>query len=386
MADDVTGEGCCACPGTIRERHGSGSDMKVGFIGWRGMVGSVLMSRMEAEGDFDGLDAQFFSTSNPGGAGPRGTLLGDATDLTALSSNDVLLSCQGGAYTESVVPRLRAQGWDGVWIDAASTLRMDTDTTLVLDPVNGADVQQAIADGCRTFVGANCTVSLLLMGLGGLLQSGHVEWVSTMSYQAASGAGAANLRELVSQMRHVGAAADDVSGSILALDRAVADTLAGPDFPQAHFGVPLAASAIPWIDRLVDEGQTREEWKAMVEANKILGRAASPVPIDGICVRIGAMRCHAQAVTIKLNTDLPLDEITAMIDAAHPFSRVVPNTRDDTLAGLTPAAVAGSLEVPVGRLRKMKLGPEFVTAFTVGDQLLWGAAEPLRRTLNMLRS
>lgn len=360
--------------------------MKVGFIGWRGMVGSVLMSRMEAEGDFDGLDAQFFSTSNPGGAGPRGTLLGDATDLTALSSNDVLLSCQGGAYTESVVPRLRAQGWDGVWIDAASTLRMDTDTTLVLDPVNGADVQQAIADGCRTFVGANCTVSLLLMGLGGLLQSGHVEWVSTMSYQAASGAGAANLRELVSQMRHVGAAADDVSGSILALDRAVADTLAGPDFPQAHFGVPLAASAIPWIDRLVDEGQTREEWKAMVEANKILGRAASPVPIDGICVRIGAMRCHAQAVTIKLNTDLPLDEITAMIDAAHPFSRVVPNTRDDTLAGLTPAAVAGSLEVPVGRLRKMKLGPEFVTAFTVGDQLLWGAAEPLRRTLNMLRS
>lgn len=359
--------------------------MKVGFIGWRGMVGSVLMSRMEAEEDFDGLDAQFFSTSNPGGAGPRGTLLGDAMDLNALSSNDVLLSCQGGAYTESVVPRLRAEGWDGVWIDAASTLRMDTDTTLVLDPVNGADVQQAIADGCRTFVGANCTVSLLLMGLGGLLQSGHVEWVSTMSYQAASGAGAANLRELVSQMRHVGAAADDVSGSILALDRAVADTLAGPDFPQAHFGAPLAASAIPWIDRLVDEGQTREEWKAMVEANKLLGRSASPVPIDGICVRIGAMRCHAQAVTIKLNADLPLDEITAMIDAAHPFSRVIPNTQEATLAGLTPAAVAGSLEVPVGRLRKMKLGPEFVTAFTVGDQLLWGAAEPLRRTLNMLR-
>ena len=360
--------------------------MKVGFIGWRGMVGSVLMERMEAEGDFDGLDAQFFSTSSPGGEGPRGTVLGDAHDIAALSVNDVLLSCQGGEYTQSVVPQLRDSGWTGVWIDAASALRMADDSALVLDPVNGADIEAAIAGGTRTFVGANCTVSLLLMGLSGLLQSGHVEWVSTMSYQAASGAGAANLRELVAQMGHIGAAAADVPGAILALDRAVAEALAGPDFPQAHFGAPLAASAIPWIDRLVDSGQTREEWKAMVEANKILARSDNPIPIDGICVRIGAMRCHAQAVTIKLNADLPMDEITAMIDEAHPFSRVVPNTQADTLAGLTPAAVAGSLEVPVGRLRKMKLGPQFVAGFTVGDQLLWGAAEPLRRTLNMLRA
>ena len=359
--------------------------MKVGFIGWRGMVGSVLMERMTAEGDFDGLDAEFFSTSSPGLEGPRGTLLRDASDITALAANDVLLSCQGGAYTESVIPLLRAAGWDGVWIDAASALRMHPQSTLVLDPVNRADIEAAIAGGCRTFVGANCTVSLLLMGLAGLLQSGHVEWVSTMSYQAASGAGAANLRELVAQMGHIGAAAN-VSGTILDLDRAVADSIAGPDFPQAKFGAPLAASAIPWIDRLVDDGQTREEWKAMVEANKLLGRAESSIPIDGICVRIGAMRCHAQAVTIKLNADLPIDEIAAMIDEAHPFSCVVPNTQADTLAGLTPAAVAGRLDVPVGRLRKMKLGPEFVTAFTVGDQLLWGAAEPLRRTLNMLRT
>jgi len=350
------------------------------------MVGSVLMGRMEAEGDFDGLDVRFFSTSSPGGPGPRGTTLDDANDMSALAANEVLVSCQGGAYTDSVVPRLRAAGWTGVWIDAASALRMDDETTLVLDPVNGTDVQAAIAGGCRTFVGANCTVSLLLMGLAGLLQSGHVEWISTMSYQAASGAGAANLRELVAQMGHIGSAASDIPGSILDLDRAVADTLAGPEFPQAHFGAPLAASAIPWIDRLVDDGQTREEWKAMVEANKILGRSDAPIPIDGICVRIGAMRCHAQAVTIKLNADIPIDEISAMLDEAHPFSRVVPNAQADTLAGLTPAAVAGRLEVPVGRLRKMKLGPEFVTAFTVGDQLLWGAAEPLRRTLKMLRA
>ena len=360
--------------------------MKVGFIGWRGMVGSVLMERMAAEGDFEGLDAQFFSTSSPGADGPRGTILGDASDIRALASNDVLVSCQGGAYTNSVVPQLRADGWNGVWIDAASALRMDPQSTLVLDPVNGTDIEAAIARGCRTFVGANCTVSLLLLGLAGLLQSGHVEWVSTMSYQAASGAGAANLRELVAQMGHIGAAAEDVSGSILALDRAVADSLSGPDFPQDHFGAPLAASAIPWIDRLVDGGQTREEWKAMVEANKILGRTDRPIPIDGICVRIGAMRCHAQAVTVKLSADLPLDEIEAMLDEAHAFSSVVANTQADTLTGLTPAAVAGTLEVPVGRLRKMKLGPEYLTAFTVGDQLLWGAAEPLRRTLNMLRA
>ncbi len=359
--------------------------MRAGFVGWRGMVGSVLLQRMHAEDDFEGLDPVFFSTSSPGGEGPLGTVLGDAYDLDALKACEVVVSCQGGDYTQAVFARLRERGWGGYWIDAASTLRMSDEATLVLDPVNGPAVARALTSGCKTFVGANCTVSLLLMGLAGLLQSGHVEWVSTMSYQAASGAGAANLRELVQQMGQVGQAAANLSGTILDLDRAVSACLASEAFPVAEFGAPLAASAIPWIDRLVEGGQTREEWKAMVEANKILGRAASPVPIDGICVRIGAMRCHAQAVTIKLNADLPLDEITAMIDEAHPFTRVVPNTQEHTLAGLTPAAVAGSLEVPVGRVRKMKLGPEFVTAFTVGDQLLWGAAEPLRRTLNMLR-
>lgn len=368
--------------------------MRVGFIGWRGMVGSVLLGRMREEGDFDGLDAAFFSTSSPGRPGPdvgQGSApLLDAHDLDVLSGFDVLLTCQGGDYTKAVYPKLRAKGWQGHWIDAASALRMDNDTTLVLDPLNRAAIDTALDGGCRTFAGANCTVSLLLLGLQGLIRSGHVEWISTMTYQAASGAGAANLKELVAQMQVLGDASrhvlSDPSQAVLALDRVVADSLDEASFPVEHFGAPLAASAIPWIDRLVEGGQTREEWKAMAEANKLLGRTDAPMPIDGLCVRIGAMRCHAQAVTIKLDTDVPLDEIRAILDESHPWSGVVPNTKEATLKGLTPAAVAGTLRVPVGRLRKMNLGPHYLTAFTVGDQLLWGAAEPLRRMLEILRS
>lgn len=362
--------------------------MRTGFIGWRGMVGSVLLRRMLDEGDFDGLDASFFSTSSPGRVGPdvgqgQTTLL-DASDIAALSAHDVLVSCQGGSYTKAIHPALRDAGWDGIWIDAASALRMDDAATLILDPVNGEAVKQAIADGGRLFVGANCTVSLMLMGMAGLLRSGLVEWVSTMTYQAASGAGAKNLRELVAQMQHIGASSDlDPARAILDLDRDVADALLAPDFPVAAFGAPLAASALPWIDRLVEDGQTREEWKGMVEANKILGTAG--LPVDGICVRIGAMRCHAQALTVKLRQDVPLAEIEDMLAEAHEWAEVVPNTKAATLARLTPAAAAGSLVVPVGRLRKMKMGPDYLAAFTVGDQLLWGAAEPLRRVLAMLR-
>ncbi len=368
--------------------------MRVGFIGWRGMVGSVLMGRMRTEGDFARIEPSFFSTSSPGRLGPdvgHGSApLMDAHDLDALSAFDVILTCQGGEYTHAVYPQLRARGWNGYWIDAASALRMERETTLVLDPLNADAIDAALSTGCKTFAGANCTVSLLLLGLQGLIESGHVEWISTMTYQAASGAGAANLKELVAQMQVLGdesrSLLDDPSTAVLAVDQKVADTLEKPSFPVEHFGAPLAASAIPWIDRLVDGGQTREEWKAMTEANKILGREGDPVPIDGLCVRIGAMRCHAQAVTIKLDTDLPLDEISSMLDEAHLWSGVVPNTKESTLNELTPAAVAGTLRVPVGRLRKMNLGPQFVTAFTVGDQLLWGAAEPLRRMLEILRS
>jgi len=349
---------------------------------------------MRSEGDFNGLDAGFFSTSSPGRPGPdvgQGSApLLDAHDVDTLASFDVLLTCQGGDYTKAVYPKLRAAGWDGHWIDAASALRMHPETTLVLDPLNGDGIHAALQSGCRTFAGANCTVSLLLLGLQGLIRTGHIEWISTMTYQAASGAGAANLKELVAQMQVLGDAGRDLladpSSAVLAIDRVVADSLGDPSFPTEHFGAPLAASAIPWIDRLVEGGQTREEWKAMAEANKLLGRTEDSLPIDGLCVRIGAMRCHAQAVTIKLDTDVPLDEISAMLDEAHPWSMVVPNTKDATLRDLTPMAVAGTLQVPVGRLRKMSLGPQYLTAFTVGDQLLWGAAEPLRRMLEILRA
>lgn len=356
--------------------------MRVGFIGWRGMVGSVLLQRMRAEGDFEGIEAGFFSTSSPGSQGPpesTGPLL-DAHDLDALASFPTLISCQGGDFTKAVYPRLRAAGWEGVWIDAASALRMADEACLVLDPVNGDAIRDALARGTKTFVGANCTVSLMLMGLGGLLRSGLVEWVSTMSYQAASGAGARHLAELVAQMQ---AFQGVQASSPLELDAQVAAVLADPGFPTERFGAPLAANVLPWIDRLVDGGQTREEWKGMAEANKLLGR--TDLPVDGICVRVGAMRCHAQAVTLKLAGDVPLDELQARIDEAHDWVHVVENTQEATLAGLTPVAVAGTLQVPVGRLRKMTLGPEYVTAFTVGDQLLWGAAEPLRRMLGLLR-
>ena len=359
--------------------------MRVGFVGWRGMVGSVLMRRMKDEGDFDGLDASFFSTSNPGGDGPLGAPLLDARDTSALRQLDAVVSCQGGDYTAATHPALRAAGWQGHWIDAASALRMNPDATLVLDPVNDAAIRRALAAGCTDFVGPNCTVSLLLMALNGLIASGHVEWISTMTYQAASGAGANNLRELVDQMAHASNGITDPAQSALEIDAAVAARLSDPAFPVAHFGAPLAASAIPWIDRRMDDGQTREEWKAMAEANKLLGRADRPLPIDGVCVRIGSMRSHAQAVTIKLNAEVPLDEVESMIHENHAWTSVIPNTAPDTLRSLTPAAVAGTLQVPVGRLRRMKLGPTFFSAFTVGDQLLWGAAEPLRRMLNILR-
>lgn len=362
--------------------------MKTGFIGWRGMVGSVLLERMRAEDDFDGLESSFFSTSSPGRPGPdvgQGSApLLDAHAIDVLAAHDVLVSCQGGAYTQQVYPALRSAGWSGVWIDAASALRMAPEATLILDPVNGEAIRQAVADGGRCFVGANCTVSLMLMGLIGLIRTGEVEWISSMTYQAASGAGAAAMRELVQQMAVVGQGASGLPSAILELDRAVADTLGSEAFPTGVFGAPLAASALPWIDRLVDGGQTREEWKGHVEANKLLG-ASEELPVDGLCVRIGAMRSHAQALTIKLRRDVPLADVEAAIASAHPWVDVVPNDKASTLERLTPAAVAGSLQVPVGRLRKMKMGPDHLTAFTVGDQLLWGAAEPLRRMLRILR-
>lgn len=357
------------------------------------MVGSVLLRRMREEGDFEGLEASFFSTSNPGGAGPdvgqEMRPLLDAHDLEALARQEVILTCQGGDYTKRVYGALRSQGWNGFWIDASGAMRLAAEATLILDPVNGDAIKASLGDGCRTFVGANCTVSLLLLALDGLIRTGQVEWISSMTYQAASGAGAENLKELVRQMRFLGEGAatllQDPATTALSLERRVAEGLAHDDFPQSEFGAPLAASVLPWIDCLVEGGQTREEWKAMAEANKLLGLEDAPLPIDGLCVRVGALRCHAQAVTIKLREDLPLDEIEGCLQGAHKWTDVVPNEKGATLAGLTPAAVAGTLNVPIGRLRKMKMGPTYLSAFTVGDQLLWGAAEPLRRMLRILR-
>jgi len=360
---------------------------KVGFIGWRGMVGSVLLRRMEEEGDFDGgFEAVCFSTSQAGERGPFGAPLLDAHDLEALAAQDILVTCQGGDYTKAVHPKLRAAGWKGYWIDAASALRMERDALIVLDPVNRRVIDEGLARGIKDYIGGNCTVSLMLMGLGGLFEQGWVEWMSTMTYQAASGAGARHMRELVRQMKAVGAVDPSIledRADILALDRAVNDTLASASFPVDNFGAPLAGSLIPWIDRAMENGQTREEWKGMAETNKILG-TARPIPVDGQCVRIGAMRCHSQAVTVKLTKDVPLDEIAAALAAHNPWVRLVENTKEATLRELSPAAVNGTLAVPVGRLRKMVFGPEYLTAFTVGDQLLWGAAEPVRRTLLIL--
>ncbi len=365
---------------------------KTGFIGWRGMVGSVLMERMRAEGDFERIEPVFFTTSNVGGVGPaigKATApLKDANDPAALAKLDVLVSCQGGDYTKSIYPKLRAAGWKGIWIDAASTLRMEKDAVIVLDPVNRPVIDRAIAAGVRNYIGGNCTVSLMLMAIDGLLKADLVEWVSAMTYQAASGAGAQNMRELLQQMGEVHFAAKsllaDPASAILDVDREVAGILRDERFPTEHFGVPLAGSLLPWIAEDLGNGQSREEWKAHAESNKILGREASPVAIDGLCVRVGAMRCHSQALTLKLKRDLPLAEIESILASANPWVRVVPNRREETLKALTPVAVTGTLEVPIGRLRKLRMGGEYLSAFTVGDQLLWGAAEPLRRMLGIL--
>jgi len=357
------------------------------------MVGSVLVQRMREENDFAGIRAHFFTTSQAGQRGPDlgqgGAPLLDAHDLDALRAMDVILTCQGGAYTQAVYPGLRASGWRGYWIDAASALRMDPGAVIVLDPVNGDRIARALDAGGRLFVGGNCTVSLMLMALGGLFRAGLVEWVSAMTYQAASGAGAANMRELLRQMGALHQAAADLladpASSILDIDRRITGSLRSPEFPTAEFGHPLAGSLLPWIDTELDHGQSREEWKGGAEANRILGTEQAPIPVDGICVRIGAMRCHSQALTVKLRRDLPLAEIETLIAQANDWVRLVPNHRDDSLRRLTPAAVTGSLEIPIGRVRKLAMGGEYLAAFTVGDQLLWGAAEPLRRMLALLR-
>ncbi len=364
---------------------------RVGFVGWRGMVGSVLMERMLAEGDFVGFEPLFFSTSDAGGRAPEVGLpvppLVDAHDLAALAALDVIVTCQGGDYTGAVYPELRKAGWSGVWIDAASTLRMKDDAIIVLDPVNRAVIDRGLDTGVRDFIGGNCTVSLMLMAIGGLFRAGLVDWLSTMTYQAASGAGAKHMTELVHQMaavtRAAGARLTDPATTALELDALVTRELRSEGHPVTQFGAPLAGSVIPWIDRAMENGQTREEWKGYAETNKILA-LDPPVPVDGLCVRVGAMRCHSQALTIKLTRDLPLDEITAVVREDNPWVKVVPNDREATLRELTPAAVSGTLTVPIGRLRKMTLGPGYLTAFTLGDQLLWGAAEPLRRILRIV--
>jgi len=365
--------------------------MKTAMIGWRGMVGSVLMERMQAENDFDLIEPVFFTTSQVGEAAPdvgqgASTLL-DAYDLDTLMAMETIITCQGGDYTNSVHSALRARGWNGYWIDAASALRMAPEATIILDPVNRPVIDQALAEGKKDFIGGNCTVSLMLMAIGGLFKAGLVEWVSSMTYQAASGAGAQNMRELLLQKGHLFEAAaealKDPASAILDIDRKVSAALRSDNMPIEQFGAPLAGSLIPWIDKAVDDGQTREEWKGCAESNKILNSDPA-IPIDGLCVRIGAMRCHSQALTIKLTNDVPISEIEEILRNDNAWTDVVENTREATLKHLTPAAVSGTLAVPVGRLRKMKMGPEYLAAFTVGDQLLWGAAEPLRRMLRIL--
>jgi aspartate-semialdehyde dehydrogenase len=366
--------------------------MKVGIIGWRGMVGSVLMGRMKEERDFDLIDPVFFTTSNVGGKGPDigkdVPPLKDANRIDDLKHLDAIITCQGGDYTKEVYPKLRAAGWNGYWIDAASTLRMKDEAIIILDPVNQDVIKNGLASGTKTYVGGNCTVSLMLMAIGGLFDAGLVEWISPMTYQAASGAGARNMRELILQMGAIhGEVADmvgDPASAILEIDRKVAEYIRSDDYPLDAWPVPLAGNLIPWIDVALESGQSKEEWKAQVEANKIMGRSANPIPIDGLCVRVGAMRCHSQALTIKMTRDVPLDEIHGLIAAHNQWVKVVPNDREITMRELTPAAVTGTLAVPVGRMRKLNMGPQYLTAFTVGDQLLWGAAEPLRRMLRIL--
>ena len=367
--------------------------MRAGFVGWRGMVGSVLMQRMLAEGDFSLIaDPVFFSTSDVGGKGPdiggdTGRLL-DAYDIEQLKTLDVVVTCQGGDYTKRVFPLLRQSGWNGYWIDAASSLRMDDEAIIILDPVNLDVIEQGLQRGIKNYIGGNCTVSLMMMGLAGLFQRDEVEWITSMTYQAASGAGAQNMRELLNGMGAIyGQVSSELAtpaSAILAIDSKVADFLRSDGFPAEHFGVPLAGSLIPWIDKDLGNGQSREEWKGGAETNKILGRSDRLIPVDGLCVRIGSMRCHSQALTIKLKRDLPLDEIESMLASANDWVKVVPNTKEDSIAELTPTKVTGTLSVPVGRLRKLSMGGEYLSAFTVGDQLLWGAAEPLRRMLRIL--
>jgi aspartate-semialdehyde dehydrogenase len=365
--------------------------LRIGFVGWRGMVGSVLMGRMKEEQDFKGFEPIFFTTSNEGGKGPDVGLeippLKKANDIDLLSSLDIVVTCQGGDYTKDVYPRLKATGWKGYWIDSASALRLADDAIIVLDPVNRAVIDAGLASGIKTYVGGNCTVSLMLMGLSGLFAENLIEWISAMTYQAASGAGAKNMKELIFQMLVLGnvskALLSDTESSAIEIDRLVTEQMRGAAFPTNNFLAPLAGSLIPWIDSPMESGQTREEWKGQVETNKILN-TQKPIPVDGICVRVGAMRCHSQGLTIKLTKDVPLNEVAEIIQKGNPWVSLVPNDKDSTLKYLTPAAVNGTLTVPVGRLRKMLLGPEYLAAFTVGDQLLWGAAEPIRRILNIV--
>lgn len=365
---------------------------RVGIVGWRGMVGSVLMSRMREEGDFNLIDPVFFTTSQAGARSPdigkEVPALKQARDLVELQAMDIVISCQGGDYTNEIFPRLRAAGWKGYWIDAASALRMREDAVIILDPVNLDVIHKALTQGVRNYIGGNCTVSLMLLGMHGLFKAGMVEWLTAMTYQAASGAGAQNMRELLAQMGYAhgvaGSLLADENSSILEIDGKVAEALRSRQLPTEHFGVPLAGSLIPWIDKDMGNGQSREEWKAQAEGNKILGREADPIPMDGVCVRVGAMRCHSQALTVKLRKDLPIDEIEDMLARANSWVRVIPNQREASIRELTPAAVTGRLEVPIGRLRKLPMGGTYLSGFTVGDQLLWGAAEPLRRMLRIL--
>jgi len=368
----------------------------VGLVGWRGMVGSVLMQRMQDEGDFAHIEPVFFTTSNPGGDAPKmaknETKLKSATDIAELSKCEIIISCQGGDYTTEVFPKLRAAGWNGYWIDAASTLRMSDDAVIVLDPVNLNVIKDAMVNGVKNFIGGNCTVSCMLMGLGGLFKHDLVDWMTSMTYQAASGGGAQHMRELLTQFGTINAAVkpllDNPASAILEIDRGVLATQHGLSADETkQFGVPLAGNLIPWIDKDLGNGQSKEEWKGGAETNKILGRNAGTgnvIPVDGLCVRIGAMRCHSQALTIKLKKDVPLDEINDIIAKDNQWVKFVPNTREASMHDLTPAAVTGSLTIPVGRVRKLSMGPDYISAFTVGDQLLWGAAEPLRRMLRIV--
>ena len=365
---------------------------KVGLVGWRGMVGSVLLERMQQEKDFANIDTTFFTTSQAGQLGPdiagAAKPLLDATSIEELAKMDIVITCQGGDYTKAVYPQLRESGWNGYWIDAASALRMSDDSIIVLDPVNKDVIEQGLEQGVKTYVGGNCTVSLMLLALGGLFEQDLIEWVSPMTYQAASGAGARNMKELIAQMGSIHASvADklaDPQAAILEIDKLVTEQIASSDLPQDQFGVPLAGSLIPWIDVPMPSGQSKEEWKAQVEANKILGSSKQPIPVDGLCVRIGAMRCHSQAMTIKLREDISVEKVEQILASHNEWVKVIPNERDITAIDLTPVKVTGTLDIPIGRIRKLSMGPEYISAFTVGDQLLWGAAEPLRRMLQIV--